>query len=230
MLENMASSKRLPAGVDVTTVLLADQQPLFSSALATALRQQPDLMVLDEFPRNGEAVLEAVGVWKPDVALIDFWMEGFETTRRILEKEPACKVIVLSFLHDPEQVQKAIGAGAVGFLPKNVGLDTVMGAIRKARAGEQLVYAKELQGFVSKMTKRQKESEEFEKRLATLSRRELEVFISLSRGRLIEEVARDLGVRPATVTSHIRSLLKKTGSRSQVDVLAKARRAGVIQA
>lgn len=225
----MASS-RLPAGLDVTTVLVADQQPLFATAVAMALRPQPDLMVIDEFPADPEAAVEAVKLWKPDIALVDFWMQGADTVRRILESAPGCKVIVLSLVHDSGQVQEALTAGAVGFLPKNVRLETLIGAVRKAKAGEDLVYAKELQQLVGKMSRRQKESEEFERKLSTLSRRELQVFVLLSRGRLIEEVAKDLGVRPTTVTSHIRSLLKKTGAKSQVDVLAKARRAGVIQA
>lgn len=226
----MASSKqRLPAEVDVTTVLIADQQPLFCTAVATALRQEPDLMVFDHYPADPSSLDQAVEVYQPDIVLLDFWLDGYASTGRIIERVPECKVIVLSLLYDAEQVQAAIAAGAAGFLPKNVGLETLLGAVRKAKAGEQLVYAKELQRLVHKMAKRQKESEEFEKRLATLSKRELQVFTLLSRGKLIEDVARDLKVSPATVTSHIRSLLKKTGAKSQVDVLAMARRAGVIQ-
>ena len=83
--------------------------------------------------------------------------------------------------------------------------------------------------MVARMDERHREAEAFARRMEALSRRETQVLVLLGQGRLIQEIAAELGISRPTVTGHINRILKKTGARSQAEVLAMARVAGIIQ-
>jgi len=79
-------------------VLVADPQRLFSGALAMALQRRFDIAVLDSRPTSWPESIEALNVLKPDVALLDYWMEGMEATSalsRLTQILPTCKFLVL---------------------------------------------------------------------------------------------------------------------------------------
>jgi len=205
------------------TVLIADAQRLFSGSLALALALQNDFLVLDDRPTSGPDSVRAVKRWKPDVALVDDWIDGASAIRQIVRTAPSCKVLLLSWITAPGNVQEAIEAGAVGFLPKTSSVSRVAEAVRSAHSGEPLVFGEDLHRLMRSIDERRKESEEFTARMESLSARELQILVLLSRGRLIQEVAKELQVVPGTVTAHINRILKKTGARSQAEALAMAR-------
>ncbi|MGH2703666.1 MAG: response regulator [Actinomycetota bacterium] len=217
----------------ITTVLVADAQRLFSEALAIALSRYPDLDVVDNnHPTSGLAAVEAAIDLRPDVALLDYWMVGMEgpaAARAILRRLPTCKIMLLSWLHGPAQVQEALDAGVVGFLPKSLGVGQVVDAIRRARAGEVPVYLEELKELLRNIELRDSEVEDMARRLGSLTPREIQILTLLSFGRRIEDVASDLSIAPGTLRTHVHNILKKTGARSQLEALAMARHHGLIQ-
>jgi len=215
--------------LDVIRVLVGDQQRLFSSALAAALGQERDLLVLDERPSSAHEAVEAAAALQPDVALLDYWMEGPTATERIQAVAPGCRVMLVSWLHAPGQVKATLSAGAVGFLPKSLKLAQIAVAIRNAYAGQSPVYREELRDLVEKIDRRYENAEDFGRRVKELTPRELQILLLLSQARLIQDIARELAISQATVTVHINRILKKTGARSHAEVLAMARAAGTIQ-
>jgi len=214
-------------------VLIADPQRLFSGALAIALQRRFDIGVLDSRPTSWPEATEALEVLKPDVALLDYWMEGMETPqalRRLAETLPTCKFLVLSSLMSHDQIEEILGAGAVGCLPKTSSLETIADAIRRAYAGESPVYAEQLQQLMTNLDVRLERSVEDRKKLQSLTKRQIQILVALNSGLPIKELADELSVSPDTVKAHIKSILKKTGAKNQSEVLAMARSCGFMQA
>lgn len=208
------------------TVLVADGQKLFAQAVGIALRTYPELEVLPEHPTTGTAALEVATREEPDMLLLDYWLPGMDgpaCTRAVRERTPGAKVLLLSWLHGPQHVQEALAAGAVGFLPKSLTFDQLVEAIRRACAGEALVFGEQLARLVEDIERRAEESEERVKRLATLSGRELEVLDRLGKGLSPKEIAVDLEISIGTVKNHIHSILVKTGGRTQLEAILVAR-------
>lgn len=216
----------------MVTVLVADGQRLFAEALATALRAAPDLQVVAEYPTTGPVAAQAVIRHHPDVVLLDYWMPGMDgpsTTRAILAWSPRTKVLLVSWFHGPAHVQEALDAGACGFLPKSLRLDQVMAAVRRASDGEALVYGAELAQLVEDIEGRLDEADDQTERLLALSPREVEVLQLLGEGRSARQISEDLFISAGTVKNHIHRILAKTGAQSQLEAVAMARRAALIQ-
>lgn len=213
-------------------VLISDSQRLFSGALSVALGQESDLYILEERPQSGAEAVDAIEIFRPDVAVLDSWLDSFPgaaLTRRILYLAPDCKVVALSWMASVEQIHELIAGGAAAFLLKSDSVSKLAAAIRRAHAGESPVFADELQRLVRNLASRSIESERFEAAIQSLSPREFQVLLLLGSGRLIEEISRELKIAPSTVTSHINAILKKTGAKSHSEVLAMARNAGILQ-
>ncbi|MGH2670892.1 MAG: response regulator [bacterium] len=214
------------------TVIVADAQHLFAEALGVALGRYPELEIHNHSPATGLEVIEVATTLDPDVVLLDFWMVGMEgppTTRLLGKRAPRSKVLLLSWLHGPQQVEEALEAGAVGFLPKSLTLDQVAGAIRRAHAGESPVYSSELEELVRTIEAREHEVARISQRLLTLTPREIQILTMLSFGEPFDDVADKLSISPGTLRTHVHNILKKTGARSQIEAIAMARHYGLIQ-
>lgn len=208
------------------SVLVADGERLFAEALGDALRDQPDFAVVDEHPGLGEQAVAAVLHHRPDVVLFDYWMlgmDGPQATHAILAWAPGTRVLLLSWVHGPEQVQKGLNAGAVGFLPKSLPLEKVVEAVRRAGAGERLVFGEELAQLVDVIEQRHQEAVHRADGLMTLTRRETEVLKLLAEGRHTKALARELGITVGTLKNHIHRILTKTGARTQLEAIRLAR-------
>jgi len=213
-----------------TKVLIADAQRLFSAALAVALGRKPGLVVLPERPAAPQEAVEAALRLRPDVLLCDFWLDGLATTRAVIEALPDCKVILVSWMTSPEHISSALTAGAVGFLTQSVGVEDVAKAIKAAgKKGRPLVFAGELAKLHETITERSKQTAEWGKKFDKLTPRQQQILRLLGTGKLIQEIAKELGIAPVTVKWHIGRILAETGTRSQAEVLAVARYAGVVR-
>lgn len=215
-----------------SSILVADGQRLFAESLAEALSRRPGFAIVPDHPIRGHEALEAVRHHRPDVVLYDFWLldvDGPAATRLIHEWAPTTKVLLLSWYHGPSQVHRAVEAGATGFLPKSLSLSQVEYAIRRAVAGEDLVYSDELIGLVDAIEGRAVASEERWSRFSSLTPRELDVLRKLAEGWTGKELARQLSIKIGTLKNHIHSILDKTGARSQLEAVTLARHEGLIK-
>jgi len=213
------------------TTLIADAQLMFAEALGRALASIPEFLIFDSHPTEASKTLEAVKQARPDVALLDYWIGGDggapTITRGILAAAPECKVIVLSWLHGPREIESALQAGAVGFLPKSQGVEVAAEAIRQAHRGENPVLPETL-GLIRKtLDDRNRQGYQDWQRawekLRTLTRREIEILALISKGRRVEQVAEDLFISIRTVRNHIHNILDKTGAATQLEVVTMAR-------
>src|SRR6187549_743705 len=124
-----------------TRILLVDDHTIVRLGLMTLLDGQPDMQVVGEAGTAAEAV-DAVEKLQPDVVLMDIRLPGeggIEATRQVTARFPKSKVVMLTSFADDELVMRAINAGAVGYVLKQVGTAELLRAIQAAARGEALL-------------------------------------------------------------------------------------------
>jgi DNA-binding NarL/FixJ family response regulator len=207
-------------------VAIADDHAVVRQGLRTFLELQDGMDVVGE-AADGEEAVALVERAAPDVVLLDLVMprvDGLEAIRRIRERAPATRILVLTSFADDHTVLPAVRAGAAGYLLKDVQPPELADAIRTVHAGEAL-----LAPTVATMLVEQLAAEDGAGGGAAgdgpghpLTPRELEVLAELARGRANKAIAFDLGVSERTVKTHVSNILGKLGfsDRTQAAVYA----------
>ena len=163
------------------------------------------------------ARLDSEGV-RPDVILMDLQMrpvDGIESTRRVRARYDDVEVVALTSFGEPELVQRALEAGASGYLLKDADADEVATAIRAAHRGELQLDAAVARRLMSTL----QESSGYS---AELTARELEVAALIGEGKANKEIALQLDIGERTARTHVSNILRKLGltSRTQLALWA----------
>src|SRR5678816_1362982 len=162
-----------------TRILLVDDHAIVRLGLITLLNDQPDMEVVAEASTAAEAV-RAVEQAQPDVVLMDIRLPGeggIEATRQIMSRFPKSRVVMLTSFADDDLVMRAINAGAVGYVLKQVGNEELLRAIRAAARGEALIDPSTTTKLISRVREFDRKSEEDAFR--DLSDREMDVLCLL---------------------------------------------------
>jgi DNA-binding NarL/FixJ family response regulator len=172
--------------------------------------------------------IEAVSLYhamKPDVVLMDLGMpgelDGIDATRRIVEDDPDAKIVVLTSAPNRDDVQRALGAGAIGFVLKHIAADEIAEAIRAAARDESPLDPKVARMLVEMRSARQPAEQ--------LSDREREVMGLLASGLPNKLIARRLGVTERTVKGHLTRAYKQVGVQDRVQAALWATRHGITE-
>jgi DNA-binding NarL/FixJ family response regulator len=212
-------------------VLLVDDQTLFRESLGMLLAAQPGLEVVGE-AANGAEALARVAALRPDVVLMDLRMpvlDGVAATRQLRTAFPAIQVIVLTTFDDDADVFAALGAGALGYLLKDVSGDTLVAAVRAAARGEAFLQPHITTKVVQAFSQRGAPPPPAAQPLAEpLSARELEILHLLAGGATNREIAAALVLAEGTVKNHLTSILGKLGARDRAQAVLLARDLGLI--
>ncbi|MFE9634444.1 response regulator [Streptomyces sp. NPDC006463] len=215
-------------------VVVADDQELVRSGFAMILDVHEDIEVVAE-AGDGEAAVEAVARFSPDVALLDIRMpvlDGIEACRAITARS-ACRTVMLTTFDSDEYVYEALHAGASGFLLKDVRRDDLVHAVRVVAAGESLLapsVARRLIEEYTAATARPSQPAFAAGRLEVLTGRERETLLHLGRGLSNAEIAAALVVSEHTVKSHVGNVLAKLGLRDRIQAVICAYETGLIAA
>ncbi|HUR18237.1 MAG TPA: response regulator transcription factor [Acidimicrobiales bacterium] len=213
------------------TVMVAVDIELFGCALAHSIDGWNGIEVVHHGAMGGADALEIFKRASPDVVLLTYELAGLdgpETTEAIRACSSAAKVLLLAGIYGPQQVERALSAGAAGFLPKSLSVSHVVESIRQAHLGRPLVYAEELADIVDGLNKRIRRGDDLYARYATLTERELEILRLLGEGKTSREVAADLFMSAGTLKNQLTKIFSKTGAASRVEAIETARRAGFI--
>jgi len=175
-------------------LLLVDDHPLVREWLANLINQQLDLQVCGE-AANAAAALKLMGVAKPDVAIVDISLEGgsgIELIKNIRALHPGIIVIVLSMHDEMLYAERALRAGARGYIMKREATKKVLQAIRCVLGGKLYISEKVNAMMAEKFVEGR--SAATDSPITRLSDRELEVFQLLGRGYSTRQIAEDLHI------------------------------------
>jgi DNA-binding NarL/FixJ family response regulator len=211
----------------MTRVLVVDDQDLVRTGLRMIL-ELGGIEVVGE-AADGAAAVEAAASLHPDVVLMDLRMpgtDGVEATRRIVAAGGP-RVLALTTFDADQHVADALGAGAVGFLLKDVTADGLVDAVRRAASGEPVVAPAVLARLMDHFSTRPPLPARRPPGYETLSDREVEILALIGAGRSNAEIAAELVISMATVKTHVRHIFAKLELRDRAQAVGVAREAGL---
>ncbi len=210
-------------------VVIADDQALVRTGFRMILASG-GIDVVGEAADGVEAV-GAVRDLRPDVVLMDIRMpnlDGVTAARRILEQDPACRVIMLTTFDLDRYVYDALAAGASGFLLKDVTPEHLVAAVRLVSTGDALLAPSITRRLVNRFATGETKRPAIHRDLTALTPRELEVLTLLGRGRSNAELANDLTLSEATVKTHVARIFAKLALRDRAQAVILAYETGLI--
>ena len=207
------------------TVLVVDDHPALRAGLRSLIDSDPALRVLAEVD-SGEAAYAAYRKHLPDTVVMDLSMEGFggiEAIRRIRELDPQAAILVYS-VHDSQVLlERALEAGAMGFVTKGSKVETLLQGLKQVAKGESFVSADLLPALLDRH--RPSGAAQFNR----LTQREFQVFRLLSEGHTLSECASILNLSSKTVSNHFTQIRAKLGVSSLAEMARMAIRQGLVE-
>lgn len=202
-------------------VLLVDDHEMVRIGLAAVLGTEEGIEVVGEASSGQEGIRMAQD-YRPDVVLMDLVMEGMdgiETTRRLLQLYPDCRVIVLTSYLDDEKVYPVIEAGAFSYLLKTSRASEIAQAIRAAARGQSILESQVASKIMNRFRQQKQAAAAPHEELTD---REMEVLRLIAKGRSNQELADELFIGIKTVKFHVTNILAKLGveDRTQAAIYA----------
>jgi len=207
--------------MDPTTrikVLCVDDHQLIREGIASALREERD-MVLVAQAANGRDALAEFRRHRPDVTLMDLQMpdmDGITATKEILQDFPAARIVILTTYPGDVNASRALRVGARGYLLKAMLRSDLINTIRNVHAGQHHIPAEIAQDIAAHVA------------ADDLTTRELEVIRSISMGRSNKAVANALCISEDTVKGHVRNVLSKLQANDRTHAVMIAMKRGYI--
>ena len=201
------------------TVLLVDDHALLRTGVANIINQEPDLCVVAE-AGDGVEALSAYERHQPDVTLLDLrmpLMEGVEVVRRIRERDPGARVIVLTTYDTDDEIQRALKAGAKAYALKDISAEDLIACIRSVLAGRTYIAPAAAAKLAEGVTRVQ------------LTPREMAALRLMADGKANKEIATALDIGERTVKTHLGHLFEKLGVTSRTEAIKVANRRGLVR-
>ena len=213
------------AGSGRTTVLIADDHPLFRGAIARLVEAHPDLELVAE-ATDGRVALDRIRELEPDVAVIDVRMpelDGSDVLVALREESLPTNVVFLSAFLDARTVYDAVAAGASAYLSKEAESEEIVRAIIAASRGETIL-STEVQTGLAEQIRARAESDARPR----LSEREHEVLGLIAQGLSAPEIGERIHLSTATVKTHLQHLYEKLGVSERAAAVAEGMRRGLV--
>ncbi|MBY8861404.1 response regulator transcription factor [Nocardia sp. CA2R105] len=216
----------------MTTILIADDQPLQRMGFRMLLDATPTMTVVGEADNGAQAIRMASDL-SPDVVLMDVRMpgvDGIEATRRIAATGGRTRVLILTTFDLDEYAYAGLRAGASGFLLKDAHPDELLAGIRAVASGDAVVSPRLTRRLLDAHAHNvlAPDTPPVDPRLNTLSPREREVLVAIGQGWTNAEIAEHLVLTESTVKKHVGRVLAKVGARDRVQAVIVAYDAGLV--
>lgn len=203
-------------------ILIVDDHPMFREYLAQLINRELGLSVCGEAD-NVKDAMKIIEEARPDVAIVDITLRGssgLELLKDIKALGVAINVLVLSMHEEELYAERAMRAGARGYITKNEVSTTVVKAIRRVVAGEVYASKKFTESLLVRLS--QSRSPADVGGMASLADRELDVMQLLGRGKSTKEIAQALGLGDSTVETYRHRIKEKLGLRSSTALYLRA--------
>ncbi|EFL21650.1 LOW QUALITY PROTEIN: two-component system response regulator, partial [Streptomyces himastatinicus ATCC 53653] len=208
----------------MTTVLIADDQPLQRLGFGMLLQGTPGLTAVGEAEHGAEAVRLAAEL-RPDVVLMDIrmpGMDGLEATRRIVATGGRTRVLIVTTFDLDAYAYEGLRAGASGFLLKDARPEEIVAGIHAVATGDAVVaprLTRRLLDAYAHQVLAPPGTPAEDPRLHTLSDREREVLVAIGQGWTNAEIAERLVLTESTVKKHVGRVLAKIGARDRIQAV-----------
>jgi DNA-binding NarL/FixJ family response regulator len=203
---------------DRIRLLSVDDHPLMREGIASILRNQPDMHLVAEAADGREAVVR-FREHRPDVTLMDLrlpGMSGIDTLIAIRSEFPDARIVMLTTFEGDIEIQRALQAGARGYLLKSMPPGDLLAGIREVHAGKKKIPPEVAAHLAEHL------GEE------ALTARELDVLRELAGGNRNRDIAQRLFISEETVKVHVKHILEKLSAKDRTDAVAIALRRGII--
>ncbi|MBI4891679.1 MAG: response regulator transcription factor [Acidobacteria bacterium] len=195
-------------------IVLVDDHRVVARSLKAFLESFDGLQVVG-MAASGEELLEKLDEWQPEIIVQDLLLpggiDGVETTRRVLRRQPGARVIVLTASTDEARMMGALRAGACGYVRKDAEPETLLAAVRAVARGKQFYDVPPVAGAEEDLTPREKE-----------------VLRRVALGRSNKEIADELGVADETVKTHVTHVLSKLMADNRAQAVVQALKRGLV--
>jgi DNA-binding NarL/FixJ family response regulator len=203
-------------------VLVADDQPILRAAVRAAL--EADGIEVCAEAGDATGAVEQAKACRPDLCLLDLHMpgNGLQAARRIAEELPDVPVVMFTVADDDASLFDAARFGVAGFLPKDMALDRLAAALHGVMRGEAAFPRATVTRLLEQLHDRGRTVRRSVpgRPRVTLTSREAEIVDLLRTRKTTATIARELFVSPATVRSHVASVLRKFGVRDRDALVA----------
>ncbi len=210
------------AGPSKYRVLVVDDHPIVRQGLALLIDQEPDLMVSGE-AEEAQSALAAIAVSRPDVLLLDISLpgpDGIDLLKTIRSTDPDLPVLMLSMHDEATYAERALRAGANGYIMKQEATENVLVALRRILRGE--LYVSERMASTMLRQIATGDGKPGRAPMTRLSDRELEVFRLIGEGHGTRQIAEELHLSVKTVESYQAHIKEKLGLQSARDLVQRA--------
>lgn len=206
-------------------VMLVDDHAVVRMGFRLLLESAPDMKVVAEAV-SGEDACRIYQEKRPDVVVMDISMPGIgglEAVNRIVAKDPAARILVLSAHEDTMHPRRVLKAGALGYLSKRSAAEELIQAIRQVAQGKTFIEP----GIAQQLAMQQLTGDK--NPVDVLSAREFEVFMLLAQGKTVADIAAMLHLSPRTVGTHLYNIKQKLNASNSAEIALIAMRAGLIE-
>ena len=200
-------------------ILIADDHPVVREGLVAVINRCCDMQVVGE-ASNGLVAIKKYFDLHPDVALLDLrmpMMDGIETVKAICEKDPTCRLIVLTTYQSEEDIYRALRSGARGYLLKDSPVGELFAGIRAISEGRTWIPASVGAILAKRITDRE------------LTKREIDVLRNVVAGKSNKEIGAVFDISEATVKVHMSHILEKLKVTCRTEAINIAIRRGLVR-
>jgi DNA-binding NarL/FixJ family response regulator len=208
----------MPSAIAPIRILIVDDHPIMRFGIAALIGASKEMVAVGQ-AGSGEEALEQHAVLHPDITLMDLRLPGIsgvETIRRIRQRSPEARFIVLTTYEGDEDIHQAMEAGASGYLVKGLPQEMLVAAVRRVHGGGRYIP----QPISKVLATRTHDS--------SLSPRERQVLELVAKGRSNKEIASELGITEATVKCHVGVILSRLNAADRTQAVMTALQRGLI--
>ena len=216
-----------------TNVMLVDDHSVVRMGFRLLLEGSSDIRVVAE-AESGEDAIRRFAEARPDVVVMDISMPGIgglEAIRRILAREPAARILVLSAHEDAMHARRVLEAGAAGYLTKRSAAEALIQAIRQVRQGKTFLEPEIAHELAIRQLSGARDPLDTLSELALRvyqGNKEFKVFLALAQGQSVQEIAEVMSLSPRTVGTHLYNIKQKLGASNSAELAIMAMRAGLL--
>jgi DNA-binding NarL/FixJ family response regulator len=200
-------------------ILSVDDHPLLREGIATIINSQPDMTLISQASTGTEGIQQYRN-HQPDVTLMDLRLpdlSGIDAMIAIRTEFPEARIIMLTTFEGDVEIQRALEAGARGYLSKNMPPNDLVQVIRQVHAGKKRIPAEIAAQLAEHMSD------------DSLTAREVEVLQHVAGGNRNRDIADILNISEETVKVHIKHIMDKLGAKDRTQAVGIGVRRGIIQ-